>query len=589
MKHHHYITLTIAILLNCFVYGQNDNVHLPRGLTTQELDFVKNEGYVHPLTPNSLGSPEGPVRTMAEWEELDGVVITWRAYYSILAQIIDALKDNTHVFIVCNDSIATQLYLSSKGVSFEDNVSFFELPSNSVWIRDYGPNSAYLNDVEEFVFIDWIYNRPRPLDDIIPGVLAEELSIPIYSTDLPPDDLVNTGGNFMADGMGNAFASQLVLDENDETNQWGFSNHSEEEVDAIMNTYMGINTFIKMVVLPYDNIHHIDMHMKLLDEETLIIGEYPEGIADGPQIEANLAYVLDNFQTPYGNDYHVIRVPMPPDYFDKYPNLGGDYRTYANALIANNTILVPVFEEQYDTTALRIWEENMPGYAIFGIDCNTMISASGALHCITKEIGANEPLLINMPHLRKVCSDQLSSVRARIQHKNGIKNAQLFYKTDLASNYTAIGMSVEADEIHWNATFPLFELGTKVYYYVQAESNSGKIINRPLVAPEGYWEFEIINCSVATQEFDPEIALIGSVFPNPASALTCIELNVKQSFQGEIKLLNVFGKEIKHIYTGIIKQGSDKYFFDASPYSSGTYFVQLIAPGASLIKKIMIH
>lgn len=36
---------------------------------------------------------------------------------------------------------------------------------------------------------------------------------------------------------------------------------------------MGIERYIKMQTLPYDGIHHIDMHMKLLDEETLLVGQ----------------------------------------------------------------------------------------------------------------------------------------------------------------------------------------------------------------------------------------------------------------------------------------------------------------------------
>ena len=61
-----------------------------------------------------------------------------------------------------------------------------------------------------------------------------------------------------------------------------------------MDAFMGISTYIKMETLPYDQIHHIDMHMKLLDEETILVGEYPEGEADGP-IEANIEYIQDNY------------------------------------------------------------------------------------------------------------------------------------------------------------------------------------------------------------------------------------------------------------------------------------------------------
>jgi agmatine deiminase len=190
----------------------------------------------------------------------------------------------------------------------------------------------------------------------------------------------------MVDGFGTAFASELILEENDGTG-YGISSHNENAVDAIMSDFMGIDRYIKMPTLPYDGIHHIDMHMKLLDEETLLVGEYPQGVADGPQIESNLNYVLNNFNSVFGTDYKVIRVPMPPE-GGQYPNQNGDYRTYTNSVFVNNTILVPIYEEQWDTTALRIYREALPGYEVVGIDCNEIITASGAIHCITKAVAS---------------------------------------------------------------------------------------------------------------------------------------------------------------------------------------------------------
>ena len=72
-----------------------------------------------------------------------------------------------------------------------------------------------------------------------------------------------------------------------------------------------------MEELPFDAIHHIDMHMKLLNEETLLVAEYP-GISDGPQIEENLQYILDNFTTKYGTPFKVIRIPSPPSTSSAY-------------------------------------------------------------------------------------------------------------------------------------------------------------------------------------------------------------------------------------------------------------------------------
>ena len=48
--------------------------------------------------------------------------------------------------------------------------------------------------------------------------------------------MVNTGGNFMSDGMGNAFASNLILEENDGWGPYGsvnYPNHNEAEIDDL--------------------------------------------------------------------------------------------------------------------------------------------------------------------------------------------------------------------------------------------------------------------------------------------------------------------------------------------------------------------
>ena len=51
-----------------------------------------------------------------------------------------------------------------------------------------------------------------PDDDVIPDVLGEHMDIDVYSTTAAePYDLMNTGGNYMSDGFGLAFGSELIL------------------------------------------------------------------------------------------------------------------------------------------------------------------------------------------------------------------------------------------------------------------------------------------------------------------------------------------------------------------------------------------
>lgn len=427
--------------------------------------------------------PPGPVRTMAEWEQVQAVIITWAAHSTILKEIVrHAVKECKVLIITTNPTNVTD-QLTNAGIPM-DSVQLVNTPFNSIWVRDYGPWSVYKNDVDSLFLIDWIYNRPREQDDVTPKAIAEFLDIPIYEAIADPDDLVHTGGNHLPDGMGTAFSSMLVLEENNDK--------TESEIDTIVKKYLGVGQYVKFPTLPYDGIHHLDMHMRVIDEETIIFGEYPPGVADGPQINANIEYMQEEFKTSFGNDYNIVRIPMPPE-GTRYPDEGGDYRTYTNSIFINKTILVPTYEEKYDTTALRIYRENLPGYNVVGINCNAIIPSLGALHCITKLVGTTDPLLIAHPRLRD--SDNAEKeypVTAIIKHRSGIADASLHYRVGGDSLYSVVPM-ILADTFQnlWTAVIPPQANGDEVQYFIHARANSGKEQVRPIVAPKGYFNFHI--------------------------------------------------------------------------------------------------
>jgi agmatine deiminase len=571
------ITTFVALLLSSAAFTATaQHLDLPKGFAPGEQELIPayNEWRQSRVVVCDVDAPSESVRNMAEWEELQGLAITWTSYIPILTQIVAAAKEQTQVIIICSNDAVVKNQLGAAGVDWTTGITFIEDDFNSVWIRDYGPNTIYLNEVETVAFVDWIYNRPRPKDDVVPEVISDALGIPLYCTTTAPTDLVHTGGNYMSDGLGMAFSSTLVLEENDETNVWGTSNHSEEEINQIMSDYMGINIYPKMEALPYDLIHHIDMHMKLLDERTLLVGEYPQGVADGPQIEANIQYVLDNYATSNGSPFKVIRIPMPPDN-GQYPDQNGDYRTYANAVFVNKTILVPTYEAQYDEPALAIWEEAMPGYNVVGINCNAIIPASGAIHCITKEIGADNPLWISHFSLDdQEASNNAYPVVAQIKHKEGVSNATLFFKTDLAGSYSEVAMSNMGNDL-WEAGIPGQIAGTTVYYYIHAEATDGKQQVRPMPAPEGYFKFNVTGGTTATTDLQFGDIRMQAAFPNPASAITCIPVSSAGATEATIQLTDVFGRKVSVLFEGILPAGESKYFIDAGALTAGTYFIEL--------------
>ncbi|MBF26018.1 MAG: hypothetical protein CMP49_05865 [Flavobacteriales bacterium] len=489
------ISFAFLFLFN-FVFSQEKM--LPKNFSFEEFNLM--DKYLSNLSISQdviTVPPNFSVRTMAEWEEIQALTIAWEGYEPILTEIVRNSVDQCKVIIACENPSQVENYLMNNNVE-TSNVEYLNISTNSIWMRDYGQNTIYENDVDSLYLVDWIYNRPRPDDDTFPESLADYLNLNLYQTSVNPYRLVATGGNFMTDGFGTAFSSNLILDENDgsgDYNSLNYPNQSEQDIDEIMNSFMGIETYIKMPELPYDAIHHIDMHMKLLDEETLLVAEYPEGMSDGPQIEENLEYILNNYTTKWGTPFKVVRIPSPPSTSGAYPGsqpnnqIDGYYRTYTNSVFVNKTVIVPFYREEYDTIAQRIYEEALPGYNIVGIDCdnsgNNIISLSGAIHCITHSVGVNEPLLISYKKIEDICPNTpYVPLQAMVQHKSGI--SEVYFKYRYAGDVEFNSVNMQQDQVDglWNMVMTFDELA-EIEYYIHAIANNGKEQFRPMTALDG--------------------------------------------------------------------------------------------------------
>lgn len=514
---------------------------LPKGLTEIERERLPQFQFNSQRVISD--PPEGPVRAAAEWEEVEYLVIRWtNAYQNILRQIVEVGIQECKVIITTQNESSVVSYLTNQGVDLT-NVEFLNTGSNSIWIRDYGGNTIYSDDVGERALTDWIYNRPRPLDDIMPTEHATMVGMPIYVTDTGTNDLVNTGGNYMSDGLGNAFASNLILEENEPGNPYNVSAKTEEEIDAIMNAYMGIENYIKMETLPYDEIHHIDMHMKLLDEETILVSRYPEGVADGPQIEENIDYVLSNFQSPFGTPYEIKWIDAPPSSSGSYPDTGGYYRTYSNAVFVNKSIIVPTYRPEVDEPALDYLRELLPGYNVVGIDVDNanepLIASLGAIHCITHTIGVDEPLwIVHQPINEVPTSNTNVSINAMIKHISGINNATVYWREEGESEFNQLSMTITNDD-NWSTDLLIPSGSDSIEYYIEAEANSGKSLARPLVAPEGFWTFTVANLS--NEEWADNN--ISAPYPNPTTKEVSFQLN---QIDGAVKvsIYNILGQKL---------------------------------------------
>ena len=163
------------------------------------------------------------------------------------------------------------------------------------------------------------YNRPRPNDDNIPAVLAQQMGVPLWGM-----DLIHTGGNWMDDGLGIAASTTLVYEENPDLD--------EDEIDTLVKDYLGIRKYIVQDDPLGEYIEHIDCWGKFLDVDKILIGQVPP--SDYRYNDFEMVANYWTFQTSsWGDHYQVYRVYTPGTY---------PYTPYTNSLILNKKVFVPI-------------------------------------------------------------------------------------------------------------------------------------------------------------------------------------------------------------------------------------------------------
>ncbi|NQU27142.1 MAG: agmatine deiminase family protein [Candidatus Marinimicrobia bacterium] len=349
---------------------------LPRGLTEEEKTRLHEIGVNRTITP----PPDSVVFAPAEFDSVDGIIFAWDSYPTLLKQLISETAENDTAWVVVDNQTeqnSVNTLLTTYGVNMSQ-VIFQQIAHNSVWIRDYGPWWIYEPDGSRSI-IDMVYNRPRPLDNAYPEQLANLWEIPYYGT-----ALVEAGGNLLLDGRGVALVSDVVFDASQ-----GFDpNLTVAQLEQYMLNYFGVHKVIITPHLQNDGTGHIDMFVKILNDTTIVVGEYSSqaaGYGDNYNICNQVADQLSAEINGAGQLYNVLRMLMPP-------YSGGITYTYINSLLVNKKVFVPTYGFPTDNAILAQYEQILPGYEAIGFDCNTIIPANGAIHCVSMKVPARIPL-----------------------------------------------------------------------------------------------------------------------------------------------------------------------------------------------------
>ena len=346
--------LVLAVVSVCA--AGEDVPPLPKYLTPYERTLPL------PQPTESRAAPTGMVYCPAEYEANDGLLIRWTSgFQDILADIVvpvTTIDPDAIVYVVvtgASEQSSATSYLSSAGADM-GQVEFIRYTCDSVWIRDYGPRFIFEDD--DRAMIDHTYNRPRPNDNAFTNYLSSDWGEPQY--DIP---LTHGGGNFHLFANGDAFMTELILNEN--------SGLTEQQVKDYYLDYQNLNvTITEPFPTSVDSTQHIDMWMLPTGDNEVIIGQYT---FDPPQTITNEVAAEIT-----ARGYTVRRTPGWTS--------GGTHYTYTNAVVLNNIALIPWFNHANDATALAVFQAALPGYTIQQVDCRGIIGYAGALHCIVMHV-----------------------------------------------------------------------------------------------------------------------------------------------------------------------------------------------------------
>ncbi|HDP89872.1 MAG TPA: agmatine deiminase family protein [Thioalkalivibrio sp.] len=334
---------------------------------------------------------------LPEWAPQSGVMLTWPHPATDWAPLLDRVEPvyreiareilyREGLLIVARDP-AHRKHIEA--VLAEDNgmdlarIRWALAPANDTWARDHGPITVLGDDgrprLFSFRFNGWGEKYAHDLDDAINARLAEQR---LFTTPMTAVDLVLEGGSLEVDGQGTLLTTTqcLLMPRRN-------PGLSRADIEAALIQHLCVERVLWLEhghLAGDDTDAHIDTLARFCDDDTIayMSCEDPadEHFAPLKAMEAE----LQQARTRDGRPYRLVPLPMPAPIL----NAEGDRlpASYANFLIINDAVLVPVYRDANDTRVLADLDTAFPNHEIIGIDCRPLIEQFGSLHCITMQL-----------------------------------------------------------------------------------------------------------------------------------------------------------------------------------------------------------
>lgn len=280
---------------------------------------------------------------------------------NVLASSMDIERQARRVFI---DAGATM-----------ERVRFFRIPTNRSWTRDSGPlflkHPSGAVAVAQFRFNAWAKYPDFARDAKVPVRVADRLGLPVFATTFNLE-----GGAFDTNGNGVVITTEeCMLDQRIQARN---PNLNRRQVERLLHDHLGTSEVIWLGRgIRGDDTHgHVDDFCRFVDTDTIVLCKAPSAA------DSNYAALEENRERLESIRFDVVRLPMPSPLSFRRRQLPA---SYANFYIANETVLVPTFNDVNDRVALGILSELFRDRRVVGIHAVDLVWGLGALHCLTQQ------------------------------------------------------------------------------------------------------------------------------------------------------------------------------------------------------------
>ncbi len=338
-------------------------------------------------------------RWPAEWEPHRATWLSWPhnsetwpdllpAVEDAFCEIVRALLPGEAVEIhVADAAMASRVRarLAGAGIERLDLVRLHSVPTDDAWIRDHGgifvlgPRGAEAPlELIDFEFDSWGGKYPPwDHDAAVPAAMAAIRSVPCFEA-----GFVLEGGAIEGDGEGTILTTESCL-LNPNRERPGLD-RSKANLERWLAEILGARKVLWLAdgIEGDDTDGHIDDLTRFVAPGRVVTVLENEPKDPNHAILESNRRRLEGMSDAAGRRLEVIPLPSPGRILGSGGRLPA---SYANFYLANQGVLLPVFDVEADWEAIRVLEACLPDRPVLPIPARALVHGLGTVHCLTQQ------------------------------------------------------------------------------------------------------------------------------------------------------------------------------------------------------------